>query len=481
MPLQNLHPAQKTKLKRLVAESQRRLLEEQIRSFRPVEPSDSNHFKVPSNDQKSFFYSPAAERWAIGGNRSGKTHLVVADAILFATGRHPVRSQDRKPPVFIRFCAPSYEDSIKRVILKKFKQLTIRSDLRGGSFESAWSEGEATLYFRNGSIINFKSFHQDVNKFAGDDLDAAYSDEHGGRKYYQENKMRLIDRSGFFVSSMTPESGSITWEKKHLKKRSRDADLFVAKFSTYGNPYLSPEGIKEVEASISDPRLKRVKLYGDFVALAGLVFDEWDENVHYIKYREIPASWPRVFSIDPHMKKETAMVWAAWSPENELFIYRCAKEKLTVPELKAYIKGRSAGERIQLFLGDEAMGGDGLNIFGEESVLKQLNTYPDRIPVVPTNQASSKAYEAGIYKVREMLHPDPITGKCQLYVMDTCPGVRDEFEEFQFIPDMPADEFTFRERIRKVDDDYLDDIRYIAMAGPVAGQRKIVSALEGSW
>lgn len=293
--------------------------------------------------------------------------------------------------------------------------------------------------------------------------------------------MRLIDRNGFLVSTMTPESGAITWEKRHIKARQNDADLYLGRFSTYGNPFLSPEGIREVETSIQDPRLKRVKLYGDFVALAGLVFEDWDEQLHYIKHREVPASWTRVFAIDPHMKKATAMVWAAWSPDNDLFIYRCAKEKLTVPELKAFIRAQSAGEKITLFLGDEAMGGDGLNIFGEKSVLKQLNSFPDRIPVVPTNQASSKTYQAGIYKVREFLQPDPISKKPRLYVMDTCPGVRDEFEEFQFLPDMPADEFTFRERIRKIDDDYMDTIRYLVMAGPMASQTKIKSGLEGSW
>jgi hypothetical protein len=464
-----------------VAERQRRTSEEQIRYFQPVKPTDANHFGVPSNDQESFFLSPAKERWLFGGNRSGKTHLAVADCILFLTGEHPVRSRVKTPPVFVRYCAPSYEDSIKRVLHKKFKQLVKRCDLRGGSWEIAWSEGEQTLQMKNGSMVNFKSFHQEVNKYGGDDLDACYSDEHGARKYYQENKMRLIDRNGFLVSTMTPESGAITWEKRHIKARQNDADLYLGRFSTYGNPFLSPEGIREVETSIQDPRLKRVKLYGDFVALAGLVFEDWDEQLHYIKHREVPASWTRVFAIDPHMKKATAMVWAAWSPDNDLFIYRCAKEKLTVPELKAFIRAQSAGEKITLFLGDEAMGGDGLNIFGEKSVLKQLNSFPDRIPVVPTNQASSKTYQAGIYKVREFLQPDPISKKPRLYVMDTCPGVRDEFEEFQFLPDMPADEFTFRERIRKIDDDYMDTIRYLVMAGPMASQTKIKSGLEGSW
>lgn len=427
-----------------------------------MKPEDKNAFGIPSNDQESFLYSEAYERWILGGNRSGKTEMAVADCIMFLTGKHPVWSKLMLPPVKVRYCAPSYEDGIKAVILPKFQELVKRSDLKGGSFDKAWSSQGKSLTFKNGSIVRFMSFEQRVNKFGGADLHAVYSDEHGSKAHYRENKARLADYHGFFVSSMTPEEGSIVWEKRYLKKR-KDSALW--KFSTFGNPHLSPEGVREMEASIDDPRVARVKLYGDFSALAGLVYEQWDEAIHVIPPKEWPSEWYRVFSIDPHIKKDTAMVWGVWSPMGQLIIYRCAKVKMAIDELKQFIRVQSSGEKISLWIGDEAMGGDGKNIFGHDSVLRQLATPPNSIPVQGTNQSSDKSFQGGVYKVRDMLTPDPVSGKPLLVVTKDCYGVRDEFDEYQFLPDTKADEMTFRERVRKVDDDYMDNIRYIAMAG----------------
>jgi phage terminase large subunit-like protein len=439
-----------------------------------------NAFGVPSNDQVGFLNSTATERWILGGNRSGKTEVTVADCIWFATGIHPVKSLLWRPPVKLRYCAPSYEDGIKGVILPKFHELIKRSDLRGGSFDKSWSEKNKTLYLQNGTTINFKSFEQRVNKFGGVDLHGVYSDEHGGKAYYRENKARLADYGGFYVSSMTPEEGAVVWEKRHLKKRRGD-NVEMWKFSTFGNPHLSPAGVKELEASIDDPRVLRVKLYGDFSALAGLVYEQWDEDVHVIEPRDIPDTWYRVFAIDPHIKKASAMLWGVWTPEDDLIFYRCAKLQKPVEELKQYIRAASAGERISLWLGDEAMGGDGKNIFGQDSVLKQLRADPNGIPIQGTNQASDKSFMAGVVKIRQMLTPEPVSRKPSLYVFSDCYDLIDEFDEYQFIPDSKADEMTFRERVRKVDDDLMDCARYIAMAGPGSGEVNIRSGLEGTW
>jgi len=408
---------------------------------------------------------------------------------MFCTGSHPVRSKNRKPPVFVRFCAPSYEDSIKLVIIKKFKQMVIRADLKGGNWAKAWSEKGKTLTFKNGSTVNFKSGEQQVNKFAGDDLDACYQDEHLGKKYYNENKLRLADRAGYFVSSMTPEEGAISWEKKHIKKKkNKIVDMF--KFSIYGNPHISKQGIENVLATITDPRLLKVKMEGEFVALAGLVYEGWDENIHMIDSFEIPVDWPRVFCIDPHLKKPAALMWAAWHPEGkDLFVYRAMllDRLLTVPELKKLIRIKSAGETIQLWMGDEAQGGDGTNIYGNKSVIEELNDGDDGLPIVGTNHASSKIFKAGVMKVRGMLRPDPITGKASLYCFKEYQGksnwaLNDEFDEYQFLPDTKADEATFRERVRLIDDDLLDDLRYIVMAGcPSHGGSVITSAQNDKW
>lgn len=478
-----MSPELRDRLEKITLELKRRKREERLRYFVPVKPTDPNAFGVPSNDQESFFTCDARERWIFGGNRSGKTEAAVADCLWFALGKHPVWSKVWEPPVKIRYCAPSYEDSIKGVILVKFQEMTPRHELKTGDWDTSWSEKGKTLYLKNGSHIRFMSFEQRPNKFGGADLHAVYSDEHGSKRHYRENKARLADYNGFFVSSMTPEDGSIVWEKQHIKRRRGD-HCEVWKFSTFGNPHLSPAGVEEMKRSITDERVLRVKMYGDFAALAGLIYEEFNQSIHVLPRRDIPSDWYRICGIDPHLKKDTAILWGAYSPDGELFIYRAHKVHMTVDELKRFIRVKSEGEKINLFLADEAHGGEGTNIFGERSVIDQLNSGEDRIPVIGTNQGSDKSFQAGINKVREMLQVEPVSGKPSLFLVrgdSDIDGVIDEFDEYQFIPDSPADEMTFRERVRKIDDDYMDIIRYMVMAGPGKKAAKIRSALDGKW
>ena len=477
----SLTPPERYRAERLIKELSRRGREERSRYFVPSDPSMTTAFGVPANDQLSFYMDEAIERWNFSSNRAGKTETAMYDLNQFATGLHPVRSLFKKPPVYIRVCAPSYEDNIKRVILKKLQALVVRTELRGGQWSKAWSEKEKTLHYANGSTVNFKSFEQDVDKFAGDDLDAVYQDEHGPAKYYRENKARLVDRRGYFVSTMTPEEGGITWEKKHVLARANDGVKYW-RWNIFGNPHLSKEGVEEFAKAITDERVRRVKLYGEWVALAGLIYPQFDQKVHVINTPDIPKDWYRVFCIDPHIKKASAMLWAAWSPDGDVIFYRAARKQLTVTELKQFIRVNSSGEKISLWMGDEAMGGEGLNIWGERSVLEMLRTGENPIPIVGTNQASDKAFEAGVNKVRELLNPEPVSKKPRLFVTKDCMELVDEFEEYQFMPESKADEMTYRERVRSIDDDLITCVRYIVMAGASASETGSgKSAYDGAW
>ncbi len=475
--LGKLSRGQRLQLEKAISELRRRELEEQIRTFRPISVDDinPNYPEMGCNDQWGFLHSEAKERWVFGGNRSGKTHIGVSDLLLFAMGQHPVRTAHRSPPVYIRCIGTSWEDGVKRVILKKFKEMVIRSDLKGGSWETAFSEKSRTLEFKNGSLISFLTAEQDVNKHAGDDIDAVGIDEHIAQKYYDENIMRLVDRNGYLIGMMTPEEG-ITWERDHVLYPPPGVNVEHWFFWLQKNPYLSPEGITSVMASITDPMLRRAKLFGEFVALTGMVYSQYRKDLLKVEDFEVPRHWSRVCIIDPHLRKFAAIVWLAWSPDGEAIIYRTRKVKMTVSDLAKYIRVQSAGEKIDLYIGDEAMGGDGKNIFGEESVLIGLQN--NGIPVMPTNQSSDKTFEAGIEKVREYIKPDPISRTCDLKIfasLDTPPEYIDgkltgsifwEFDKYRFKKLQKSDEETFREKVATVDDDYLDCLRYGIMAGP---------------
>jgi len=387
--------------------------------------------------------------------------------------------------VYVRYYAPSYEDGIKAVIHKKIKEHVPRHWLKGGSWHSAWSEKSRTLFFENGSQMRFFSYEQHVNKMGGDDNDAAYLDEHAPEKVFIEAVARTTDRNGYIVLTMTPEAG-ITWEEEKIIDASEfDPDIAFWTFSTFKNPHLSKEGIAQLEKLITDERLRDAKLYGRFVSLAGLVYPQFDRGIHVVPDGSVTIQrhWHQQFVIDPHHRKPSAMVWTAWDPDgNVCYIHQESEFPPTaggVPELAAHIRVKTSGLLIDDWIGDEAMGGEGKNIYGQGSVLAQLRN--NGIPVVGTNQASDKAFAAGVNKLRSMLTPDPVSKKPRLYIFNTCTKTIKQMMTYQYRKETIVDEELLREHVRNKNDDYPTCIRYGIMAEPSMGGIEPESALNGSW
>lgn len=474
--LSALPTPKRKKLIATVQELKRRRREEGLRDFKPLEP--------PNNDQKGFLLSPAKIRAAFGGNRSGKTHLGVADCLLFLSGKHPVRSSIHRPPVYVRYLATSYEDGVKAIIHKKFQQLVPRHLLRGGSWSNAWSEKSRTLAMANDSICRFFSYEQAINKLGGDDCDACYLDEHAPEPFFLECVARTVDRNGYLVLTMTPETG-ITWEEEKIIEASEfDPGIAFWQFSTFNNPHLSKDGVAELEKLITDPRLRDAKLLGKFVSLSGLVYPQFNRGTHVVPDTGNPKPhWHQQFVIDPHHRKNSCMVWLAWDPDGNVpYVHREAEFEPSaggVPELAAFIRAKSSGLKIDVWVGDEAQGGEGLNIHGKPSVLKQLRM--EGIPVVGTNQASDKNFASGVFKVREMLTPDPVTQKPRLYICQSCTKTIKQMSTYQYRKKTIIDEELLREHVRNMNDDFPTCIRYGVMAEPDIGGEPPKSGLDGKW
>jgi len=432
---------------------------------------------IPVSDQRGFIYSDARIRALLGGNRAMKTESGSIDVLWYGLGKHPVRSKLRQPPVHGRICAPKYEDGCKGVILKKFRSMIPHHELSGSSWQRAWSEKSKMLKLANGSTYNYKSYEQDINTYGGDDLDFFWMDEHGEWKYMRENMARIVDRGGYGILTMTPEAGQ-TWEEDFLKNPPEGITTAYWFFDTRGNPFISKEGIETFMATLSDKKYFEAKIEGKFVALAGLVYPTFEASKALVKDFDIPRHWERHILIDPHLRKFTALMWTAWSPDGDHIIYRTRKVKMPIPELAKYIRAQSINDpEYALWIGDEAMGGDGLNIFGEKSVLEQLNGLG--LPFIGTNQVSDKTFKAGVESVAAELVPDHISGNCKLKIFESCvegpfeiEGYKTgdiiwEFNRYRFKKEQKSDEETFREKVATVDDDYLDLLRYDTMAGAV--------------
>lgn len=355
-----------------------------------------------------------------------------------------------------------------------------RAWLKGGDWGSAWREGSRLLKFENGSEIRFYTYVQyknDPGSYGGDDLDAVYMDEHGPEGAYIENSMRLVDRNGYLVCTMTPEEG-MTWEQDHVEEPPDGLSVDHWFFSTEKNPHLSVEGIAAVKALITDEKLAAAKLHGQFVSLSGMVFPQFNRALSVIPDFDMPDWWFRVFAIDCHIKAPHALLWGCWTPEGEFIVYRTMKMKGTPAELKHYIRAKTH-EHIHLWLGDEPMGGQGTNVWGCESILSMLQSGVDGFPIVQVPRQTEKYFDAGIMKMRQMFQRNVETKRPGILIFKSCDYPLEKIDgkncgslvwellKYQYRRAMPGDEETLREKIRNIDDHLIACTRYSVQTGPV--------------
>ena len=108
----------------------------------------------PHAKQYAFHSSDARMRLYIGGNRSGKTVGGVVEDCLWLMGKHPWR---RTPllPVRGRVVGVDFINGIDKNIIPQISQWLPTSELKGGSWDSAYNKELRTLTLENGSFIEF--------------------------------------------------------------------------------------------------------------------------------------------------------------------------------------------------------------------------------------------------------------------------------------------------------------------------------------
>lgn len=479
--LAKLDPDLRDEAGRIVLELERRVRQERGRYFVPIKPSDPNAFDLPSNDQVGLWVCDADEIWVFGGNRSGKTAFMVNFFDQIARGVHSHRSAKHPPPVKLRLVAPKWGANVEGVLLQKFKEMTPRSALKGGSWRKAWKEKTHTLHYANGSLIQFKSYEEDMDTFDGIDLDGVGHDEHGREAIYDKEKARMLDRGGFFMCAMTPEKGQ-TWEWDHVQHPPPGLTVDHRFFTPMGNPHLRVEAVKKRLLEIRDEAVREAKIFGRFVALGGMVIPQYNKAIHIVPDRPLHESALRVFCIDMHFRKASAAMWGAWEPIADsdvlkFVVYRIMKEFITIPEWQDVIRVKSTGEKIHNWISDDPDGDQGKDLNAQSSMSGQLREGKKGIPVIQVSKPPG-SFTAGVMKLRDMFMPDAITGKPRIEIFescnyevrmingDWCGSLPWELERYQFRKETAADEEMLREHVRKVNDHYIDDLRYLVRLGP---------------
>ncbi len=282
-----------------------------IRKYRPHEKQWLFHINV----KKKKLY--------IGGNRSGKSVGGVCEGIWRASSTHPYRPElNVIGPTRGRVVGVDFTQGIDKILIPLYKQWTPPSYLRGGSWDAAYDKGGRTLHFVNGSTIEFMSYDQDLDKFAGTSRHWTHFDEEPPKSIFGECLARLIDTDGDYWITMTPVEG-MTWIHDDLWEENvnnPDGDVFVIEINMTENPYLSQQAIANF-AKGEDADGIATRIDGTFVQQGGRIYKNFDPTpgAAQVLKEEIanPAEmfprreWDWIIGLDHGLNNPTAVVWMA--------------------------------------------------------------------------------------------------------------------------------------------------------------------------
>ncbi len=412
--------------------------------------------------QLAFHKSLKRNRWVFGGNRSGKTECGAVESVYFARGIHPYRENRKEVCGWVVSLSQQVQrDVAQKKILRYLRKDWIEDIVMLSGRKDSPENGIIDLIrvknvFGGSSVIGFKSCDQGREKFQGASLDFVWFDEEPPEDIYLECRMRVLDRKGDIFGTMTPLKGRTFVYNEIFLNRHADGEVWHEFMEWSDNPYLDEAEIKALEGSM-DERTLQARRYGKFVAEGeGLVYPEFDENVHVIEPFDVPKEWQDMISIDPGLNNPLSAHWYAVDFDDNVYVlyehYEAGKDiDYHADEIKkicARVGWHTDGKGRICALIDSAAKQRTLG--GIKSVAELF--YERGILVNPD---VDKELFSGIARVKSYLNRK--NGLPNLYIFKNCVHLISELKGYYWGKgDVP----------RKADDHSLDELRYYLMSRP---------------
>ena len=388
-----------------------------------------------------------------GGNRAGKTQLGAQLSVAVAASRSEpwVREwlklndlpDDLVPeePSTVWCVSISFGDSLEYIRPK------LDCYLPAGTKRTRWNaQDRAIAVMPNGGRLVCMSYEMGRAKFQGSSVAMVWMDEEGrDPEVFEESLLRCVDFGGRVVITATPMNG-LSWMYDRFVEADLDGFTRI-QISGLDNPYISSVKLRRAVQHMSEAS-QRTRLLGDFASQHGLVYDEFDHQIHVIKPFDIPPNALSYRSIDFGTRNPWCTLWfyhdkdGVNGPDDCIYVYReyYQTERTTI-ENGREMERRSAGDPRAVFTVADSASRDGRLVLAREL----------KIPTKPSPKELGLLSMVNLVKDRLMIHVD---GMPRLYVFNNCRTLINEFRKYKWAKN-PRDE-----RPTKSDDHALDALRY---------------------
>jgi phage terminase large subunit-like protein len=415
--------------------------------------------------QIDFHKSNKRNRWMFGGNRTGKTVSGGVEAVWFATGEHPYKKIEASSGWVVSLTNEVQRDVAQKEILRWLPKRYIKDiSVRSGRKDDPENAILDFILLTNGQKIGFKSCDQGREKFQGTSQGWIWFDEEPPKEIYDECKMRIIDTRGYMWGTMTPLKG-LTWVYDVVyMNQNNDPEVLYWMMEWSDNPWLSPEEIKQLEDTMTEED-RESRQFGKFVALSGLIYKEFREDIHVIDPISIPEKWYDNISIDPGLEAPLSCHFYACDGDGNVYViaehyaaghdveWHSEKIREIAKKINWPMYGNTLNCLIDSAANQKTLAAEKsvVELFGENNI--SASTFVDKD--VWTGIQRVKRY----LKLRE--HPQKDVwpkGKPKLFIFKTCPNMIKEIKSYRWKPeeDSPI----------KKNDHAMDELRYYIMSKP---------------
>lgn len=417
----------------------------------------------PHPKQILFHSSDAKVRQFLGGNRSGKTVGGAVETIHYLRGESPFKSVP-PAPVYGRAIGVDFLQGVKKIIIPKLQEWMPPSLLKNGSWEDSYSKQDRTLTCSNGSQIEFMSYDQELEKFAGTSRHFIWFDEEPPEDIFNENRMRTVDVLGDMWLTMTPVEG-MTWTFDEIFSKSGIDPAFLSiVVDIADNHHIAHEEIEDLLGSLSEDE-KKARLRGEYVSLGGTIYKDFgDDNL--IDPMIPPVEWMHFRMMDHGYNNPTAWLWAAVNSEGEIIIYDEHYESdMVVREHAKVVNEKTKAHKRQPFysVGDPSI----RNIDPITGTSIQLEYIENGIPIVLGNNdvQAGIVRTANYFKKRPSEHGE----RPRIFITRNCVNLIHELKRYRW--ETWANKKLVRQRNKKEaplkkDDHACDALRYGIMSRP---------------
>lgn len=303
---------------------------------------------VPHDKQLQFHCAKHKIRAIFAGNRFGKTEAGCLEAWYHASGEYPdwypmenrIKTANRGRIIIVDF-----KKGGKEVLEPKLKVWFDPSRTKYQRFLGHIEK--ITVKHRTGgeSSIDIMTHEQGELSFEGWSGHWAWFDEPPPQPVFTATMRGLVDFDGRCWLTLTPISEP--WLFDEIVGKSDDRRVWHVTGSIWDNPHLTKQAVDDFLATLPEDE-REAREFGKFRHLVGLVYKEFDQDVHIVPSSRLDGSarWPVWFVLDPADRRPHHGIWFKVNPFGQMFVFAELVFKGTIEQTSKHIMQREIMMKI---------------------------------------------------------------------------------------------------------------------------------------